>query len=63
MRMRNKGLIHAIAECRDCGWGCENYLTAQAEARKHADSKRHLVVIDLGYVFEYDGRKEADNAE
>ena len=53
-----KSLIHTIAECRNCRWRCEDYLKAQQKSREHAESMNHLVVLDLGYIAQYDGRKK-----
>jgi len=49
-----KALIHAVAECRDCPWRCEDYLTAQVTARKHHLRTGHSVALDLGYVANYE---------
>lgn len=53
MRRTRKALIHGIAECRTCGWRCEDYLTVQGLAEKHARETGHHVTADLGYVVEY----------
>jgi hypothetical protein len=48
-----KALIHAVADCRNCDWRCEDYLTAQAEAEKHVADAQHTVTLELGYCAEY----------
>ena len=53
-----KGLIHAIADCVDCKKHWENYLTAQKLGAAHAKRAGHKVIVDLGYVVEYNGRKQ-----
>jgi len=50
------GVIHVIAECQDCDWKTDSYKNGQAIAAKHAKTKRHKVLVDVGLVFEYDGR-------
>ena len=49
-----KALIHAIAECRDCPWRCEDYLTAQEASRKHHIKTGHSISMDLGYAAYYE---------
>lgn len=53
-----KCLIHAIAECLDCDWREEDYLTAQKEARKHAIRTGHTVNIETGYNQVYNPKEE-----
>ena len=50
------GVIHVVAECEDCDWRTEEYKNGQAIAAKHAKSKNHKVRVEVGLVFEYDGR-------
>ena len=45
----HKSLVHGIADCTDCEWGCQDYLTVQAQARKHASETGHEVSMELGY--------------
>jgi hypothetical protein len=52
------GVIHAIAECEDCGWRNEQYKNAQATAAIHAEKHQHKVQVDIGLAGSYDGRKE-----
>lgn len=55
--MRRKyGVVHGIAECKDCGWSTTSYKNAQANAARHARARGHRVVGELGISFEYDGR-------
>lgn len=46
-------LIHGIADCKACGWRCENYRTVQRESAQHARETGHIVIVDLGYYVEY----------
>lgn len=55
------GLIHAIAECRQCKWRCENYATAHEEAREHVEATAHHVLIDTGYCYEYEPEAAKEN--
>jgi hypothetical protein len=57
MPTRSYGVIHAIIECEDCGWG-ENssYKNAQAIAKIHAKRYGHKVRGELGIGFNYDFR-------
>lgn len=58
-----KALVHAVAECNDCKWRSDDYLTAQQEARTHAVRNGHRVKIDLGYCGEYIPERSARNVE
>ena len=61
MKMRvSKWLIHAIAECKDCDWRCEDYLNAQRLTREHAAKTGHTVAIDLGYAAEYSNAEKVE---
>ena len=53
-----KGLIHAIANCSDCEWRCENYLSAQVKARRHNRETGHKVMVELGYRTVYERKKK-----
>ena len=50
-----KALVHGIAHCGVCGWGCEDYLTVQNKAAEHARRTGHKVSCDLGYFVCYGG--------
>lgn len=50
-----RGVHHAVATCRDCGWESQDYRTAQANARQHARRKGHRVQVDVGVSYYYDG--------
>lgn len=52
----SRGLVHGIAECKKCSWRCEDYLTVQKLAAHHARKTGHKVIVDLGYVVEYNGK-------
>jgi len=53
---RKYGVVHGLAECETCGWSSSSYKNVQALAARHAKSKGHRVVGELGISFEYDGR-------
>ncbi len=55
---REQGIIHAIAECRDCGWRSEDYQKAREIGRKHAKEFRHCVAVEIGWVILFDAREE-----
>ena len=57
-RRGSKGLIHAIGECKVCDAHWEDYRTARQQAAKHAKKLGHRVIVDLGYVVEYEGVKK-----
>ena len=50
------GVVHVIAECKDCNWQTENYKNGQAIAAKHARKYEHVVIVDVGLIVEYDGK-------
>jgi hypothetical protein len=50
------GVVHVIAECKDCDWRTESYKNGQAIAAKHAKKYEHVVIVDVGLVVEYDGK-------
>lgn len=49
------GVVHGIAECKNCGWSTHTYKNAQATAKKHAEKYGHFVVGELGISFSYTG--------
>jgi len=53
MAKAKKSIVHAILECRTCGWKTESYLTAQRQAANHVKKTGHKVEGDLGYYVEY----------
>ena len=50
------GVVHVIAECKECEWRTESYKNGQAIAAKHAKKYEHVVIVDVGLVVEYDGK-------
>lgn len=52
---RSYGVIHGLAECRDCNWSTASYKNAQALAARHAKAKGHCVKGEVGYAYTYDG--------
>lgn len=53
----NLGKTHAVFNCEDCDESFHDFMKAQRQANYHAKRKRHKVVGDVAYFFEYDGRK------
>ena len=51
VRRSSRGLIHAIAQCRDCDWSEDYYLKAAREATKHVRETGHTVSVDQGTVY------------
>lgn len=49
----DKWLVHAIMDCLDCDWYCDEFLTAQSEASKHAKDTGHKIHGELGYAVRY----------
>lgn len=47
-----KALVHGIANCMNCGWECQDYLTVQSAAQHHAKQTGHRVSVELGYHME-----------
>lgn len=54
-----KALVHGIANCCDCQWECQDYLTVQRKAANHAKRRHHKVSVDLSYAVTYDEREGA----
>ena len=52
------GIIHVIANCRDCAWESSDYLTAQHSAAEHAKKRKHVVLVEIAKAGTYDGKKE-----
>lgn len=50
------GVVHAIAQCDDCGQEFSHYKNAQALAARHAKTYKHVVKGEVGIAFTYDGR-------
>jgi len=53
---RTSGIVHGMAECKDCGWRNENYKNAQATGAIHAKKHKHRVEVEVGYSHVYDGK-------
>lgn len=49
----NKGTIHQIARCHDCGKSCEDYNRARKWAYQHAKSTGHRVLVEIGTFIKY----------
>jgi len=52
-----KSLVHGIANCSDCSWECQDYMTVQRKAASHARTEEHNVSVELGYAVMYEGRR------
>lgn len=53
------GLVHCVAQCKDCDWKEESYRIAARYAANHARKTGHTVNVDQGYVYTVYG--EADD--
>ncbi len=52
-------ITHTVAQCQDCEWRNEDYLTAKTKARIHSKKMMHRVVVETGNVVYYNnGDKE-----
>ena len=49
------GVVHGLAECKDCDWKTDSYKNAQAIAKIHATKYNHRVFGELGIAFSYSG--------
>jgi len=49
------GVVHFIAECKDCGWNTQSYKNGQALAAKHAKHYKHEALFEVGLSGFYDG--------
>lgn len=49
-------VVHVIANCRDCDWTTEDYVTGRVAAYRHAKSRKHRVLVEVAYGGLYDGR-------
>ncbi len=50
-RFRNRPwIVHAIADCSDCGWEETDYKTAVQKGRRHAETTGHTVSVETGYA-------------
>lgn len=56
--IRSFGVTHVVAECLDCKWRTEEYITGRALAIKHAKKNKHKVLVDVGITGFYDARIE-----
>ena len=55
---KSLGVVHAMAESKNCGWGSQNYMNAQALAAKHAKHYHHKVVVEVTLSGFYDARAD-----
>ena len=52
------GVVHVIANCRDCSWETCDYRKGRAAAAKHAKMKKHIVEVEVAKAGTYDGTPE-----
>lgn len=43
---RRSGVVHAVAECKTCGWSTEHYKNALANGAQHAQRTGHTVDVE-----------------
>ena len=48
-----RGVIGVLAHCLDCPWECDDYITAQRRASRHAAETGHRVEAEITYVQRY----------
>lgn len=48
-----KYIVHFIAECKDCNWHTEDFITGQKAASEHARKHGHFVIAETGHYCEY----------
>jgi len=54
---RRYGVVHGLANCRDCGWETQSYKNAQALAARHALTYGHHVEGEIGISYVYVGEQ------
>jgi len=57
MIKKSGGVIHGFAECETCGWKSESYKNILGISAMHAKRHKHLVLVEVAYSFDYDGRE------
>lgn len=55
--MKGYAKVHALANCRDCDWSDEWFLTAPVNGRKHNDKTGHAVSLEIGYCKEFEKKE------
>lgn len=58
-----KYLIDAMANCYDCDWKDEYYITAQHNARRHAVKTGHTVHIETVYTQTYNPKPAIEEGD
>jgi len=58
VRRSSRGLIHALAVCRECDWSEDYYLRAARAATKHVRETGHSVSVEQATVYSVGLRKE-----
>lgn len=56
--MKGFRIIHAIADCSDCDFVCEDRYNASRKAREHAKKTGHQVFVEIGHMKIYNERSE-----
>ena len=54
----NMGVVHVIANCRDCSWQDTDYLVAQRNAAYHAKRKKHTISVEVAKAGTYNGKDD-----
>ena len=50
---KTTSVVHAIAQCQDCGKEWTNYKNAQAVGARHSQLTGHTVTGEVGLAFRY----------
>ena len=59
-KRNKKVLIHLTANCEDCNWKDEGYMTGAKSARLHAKKTGHTVSVETGYWMLYNPKNITD---
>jgi len=57
---RRSGVVHAMAECEDCGWTTEFYKNALANGAQHARRTGHTVHVEQAIAVTYNPKARHD---
>ena len=56
--MADRGVIHAIAWCRDCNWTEGDFIIALRRGRDHSKKTGHIVDVEVGRWYVYGEKKK-----
>ena len=48
------GVIHRLAQCKNCDWHCGDYRTAISDAKKHVNKTGHSVIVESANSITYE---------